>query len=408
MFGQNPWNSPTTVLAPTSHTTNNIAGNRPQWGSAVPNFTSYLASGPNSTNPLNDPGNSGTGFSANNSSSEALGGGLKGHKRKVSIDDASMKGLSPEPQEHQEQQYNQMNNNSNRAFRKHKSLANLRKNRSICFDENMPMPKSRVPNMFSNDFSATNSLTGGANRKRTRMEDARGKGELSLAKLLEPMEQKDLIDIIHTLTEKHPGILQDLRSLLPKPTVTSACRQLEKLERKLQESFPYNKSGVIYDDYTFSRVSPSLRELRDTILMYVDYFTHQGLESNVMRTENYGGEENDNLNPGRNGTLTHPCEWFSLLDSATTVATRMPQWNNEEYDSIRKDVLKQLSDGWLRAIIATCRWVKEGNIVGQYIVAEWERSLSFHARNSGFPNLFQPATHAFNHHILPALGIHHT
>ncbi|KAJ1670903.1 hypothetical protein EV182_007936, partial [Spiromyces aspiralis] len=207
--------------------------------------------------------------------------------------------------------------------------------------------------------------------------------------------------MIVSLSQKYPYLSEDITSIMPKPTVTAACKQLAKLERKLQNSFPYNKEGIVLDDYTFSRVSPALKELRNTIIMYVDYFTHQGLESTASAS---GGDKHPGLTTPTSA-LSHPCEWFTLLDNATTVATRMPQWNNEEYDSIRKDVLRQLSDGWLRAIIATCRWLKEGQMVGHYIVAEWERSLSFHAQTSGMPNLFQPATHAFSHHMLPILNM---
>ncbi|KAJ2741070.1 hypothetical protein GGI20_005443 [Coemansia sp. BCRC 34301] len=97
--------------------------------------------------------------------------------------------------------------------------------------------------------------------------------------------------------------------------------------------------------------------------MYLDHFTHYGLAS--ARSTH---EQPPNA-------LSHPAEWFDLLAQATDVATRMPKWDRPDNNDIRRDTLRQLADGWLRAIMATSRWIDEGHIVGRDMLEQWARQL---------------------------------
>ncbi|KAJ2310387.1 Tethering factor for nuclear proteasome sts1 [Coemansia sp. RSA 2611] len=209
-------------------------------------------------------------------------------------------------------------------------------------------------------------------RKRTRVGGA-GPSEVALDKLLEPLEAKDLRALLDTLVAQNPQLGAQVRQLVPQPTVSSACSQLERLQRRLLAAFPYNKAGPAADDYTFHRVRPALEELRDTIVMYLDHFTLQGLA---------GGS-----------ALSHPAEWFDLLAQATAVALRMPKWARAANDAVRGDTLRHLADGWLRAVLATARWADEGHTAGRDMLTRWAQRLELVYADE--PALFEPAVQAF-------------
>ncbi|KAJ1884778.1 Tethering factor for nuclear proteasome sts1 [Coemansia sp. S17] len=223
-------------------------------------------------------------------------------------------------------------------------------------------------------------------RKRTRVMDAAAPNEVSLDKLLEPLDEQSLRLLLDTLLVQNPLLAAQVRQLVPKPTVNSACSQLVRLERRLQAAFPYNKSGPATDDYTYHRVRPALEELRDTIVMYLDHFTHYGLASASSVTH----AQEQPLN-----ALSHPAEWFDLLTQATDVAMRMPKWDRRDNNEIRRETLRQLADGWLRAIMATSRWTEEGHLVGRGMLSQWAQQLDHFYANAGEPALLHPAVQAF-------------
>ncbi|KAJ1798386.1 Tethering factor for nuclear proteasome sts1 [Coemansia sp. RSA 2399] len=242
--------------------------------------------------------------------------------------------------------------------------------------------------------SGSRMSTGGYadGRKRTRMMDAATPNEVSLDKLLEPLEEKDLRSLLDVLISQNPALASQVRQFVPKPTVNSACRQLARLERRLQAAFPYNKAGTVSDDYTYHRVKPALEELRDTIVMYLDHFTHYGL---------VGSSDSDTKGSHTDcpvqlaNALSHPAEWFDLLTQATDVAVRMPKWDKAENNDIRRETLRLLADGWLRATMATSRWTEEGHLVGRDMLLQWAQQLGDFGSSCGEPSLFQPAIQVF-------------
>ncbi|KAJ1643414.1 Tethering factor for nuclear proteasome sts1 [Coemansia erecta] len=288
-------------------------------------------------------------------------------KRKASSEDESMDSSSPTPEP---------------ANRKIRSLGDTR----------------RLAHASASNARQPSSHTDG--RKRTRVMDAAAPNEVSLDKLLEPLEEKDLRSLLETLISQHPQLATQVRQLVPKPTVNSACSQLVRLERRLQASFPYNKSGPASDDYTYHRVRPALEELRDTIVMYLDHFTHYGLIGVYAGTDTDTNTSTDTsssseLAQAPSNALSHPAEWFDLLAQATDVAVRMPKWDKPENNEIRRDTLRQLADGWTRAVMATARWTEDGHIVGRDMLSQWAQQLDHFCSASGESALFQPAIQVF-------------
>ncbi|KAJ1728738.1 hypothetical protein LPJ61_003875 [Coemansia biformis] len=282
-------------------------------------------------------------------------------KRKASSEDESMDSSSPPPEP---------------TGRKIRSL-----------DPRLPGPDAEDPvaAVINSSPMGRRYVSG---RKRTRMTAAAAPNEVSLDKLLEPLEEKDLRQLLDTLVAQNPHLAAQVRQLVPKPTVNSACSQLVRLERRLQAAFPYNKSGPASDDYTYHRVRPALEELRDTIVMYLDHFTHYGLQPHAPAPGAGPATAAGNA-------LSHPAEWFDLLTRATDVAARMPRWDRPEHNAVRRETLRQLADGWLRAITAAARWTEGGHIVGRDMLVRWAQQLDGFYSGAGEPALFEPAVQVF-------------
>lgn len=69
------------------------------------------------------------------------------------------------------------------------------------------------------------------------------------------------MDLVSTLVESHPSLIDDIARLVPRPTVASVQTHLASLEAKLLAAYPYTKWGPGRDDYSFNRVKPALDEL---------------------------------------------------------------------------------------------------------------------------------------------------
>ncbi|KAJ2828234.1 Tethering factor for nuclear proteasome sts1 [Coemansia furcata] len=321
-----------------------------------------------------------------NNSQTSLEPGARRQKRKASSEDESMDSSSPTPEP---------------AVRKTHALADPRRYGgtegllSTSTSTDSPSARRIIAHPsaalhINAKNSAAVAQTGHRDgRKRTRLMDTAAPNEVSLDKLLEPLEEQSLRQLLDTLLTQNPLLAAQVRQLVPKPTVNSACSQLVRLERRLQAAFPYNKSGPATDDYTYHRVRPALEELHDTIVMYLDHFTHYGLASASSATQE-GQTQEQPLN-----ALSHPAEWFDLLTQATDVAMRMPKWDRPDNNEIRRETLRQLADGWLRAIMATSRWTEEGHIVGRGMVSQWAQQLDHFYANAGEPALLHPAVQAF-------------
>lgn len=78
---------------------------------------------------------------------------------------------------------------------------------------------------------------------------------------LENMDKEALIHVIQHFLNKQPGLIHDVMTYIPEPTISSAMNVLLEMEKKFIQSFPFNKHGVGRDDYTFSRVREPLADL---------------------------------------------------------------------------------------------------------------------------------------------------
>ncbi|KAG1454980.1 hypothetical protein G6F56_007184 [Rhizopus delemar] len=195
--------------------------------------------------------------------------------------------------------------------------------------------------------------------------------------LLENMDKEALIHVIQHFLNKQPGLIHDVMTYIPEPTISSAMNVLLEMEKKFIQSFPFNKHGVGRDDYTFSRVREPLADLIDTLIQYTHHFT---------------------------SAQVFPTTCFIFLDHATHIAHRLPTWDSEEHNTIQRNLYQQLNEFWKSAIQSTSSKLRQGEIYSPDTVSEWARSL---AQHNGFTHgyYFTESVHEFTKQLGSMIGL---
>ncbi|KAI9019620.1 Cut8 six-helix bundle-domain-containing protein [Phycomyces nitens] len=189
----------------------------------------------------------------------------------------------------------------------------------------------------------------------------------SNAALLATMNRDKLVSLLQGLLEGHPELRQDIMTYIPAPTIASATSVLQDMEKLLADSFPYSRHGPGRDAYTFSRVREPMRELIDTVTQYANHFT---------------------------SAIVFPTTCFSFLDLATHIAQRLPVWDNEEHNTMRRNLYRDLAGFWLNAVRSAAAKLQEGESYSTHTVSDWAKNL---AQHNGYTNgLFTDAVHEFS------------
>ncbi|KAI7891266.1 Cut8 six-helix bundle-domain-containing protein [Mucor mucedo] len=191
------------------------------------------------------------------------------------------------------------------------------------------------------------------------------------------MDKDALINIINSLLKKQPEVRQEIMNYIPAPTILSSMNVLIDLEKKFMNSFPFNKNGPGRDDYTFSRVREYLADLIDTILQYANHFT---------------------------SSQVFPSTCFSFLDHATHIAHRIPNWDNDENNALKRSLYQDLNDFWKLAIQTTSSNLRQGECYSPESVSEWAKSL---AQHNSFTNgyYFTESVHEFTRQLGYMIGL---
>jgi len=195
--------------------------------------------------------------------------------------------------------------------------------------------------------------------------------------ILDSMDKEQLITIISTVLNKQPELRQSIMNYIPSPTILSSMEVLVDMEKKFINSYPYNINGPGHDDYTFSRIKESLTDLIDTITQYANHFT----SSEVF-----------------------PTTCFSFLDHATHMAHRLPHWDNDDNNKLKKDLYHDLNSFWKSAIHSTASKLREGECYSPDSVSNWAKSLAQHNSFTG-GEYFMEAVHEFTKHLGFMIGL---
>ncbi|KAI8882423.1 nuclear envelope [Backusella circina FSU 941] len=193
--------------------------------------------------------------------------------------------------------------------------------------------------------------------------------------MLDTMDKGALINIINSVLQAHSEVREDIMSYIPEPTISSSVSVLHDMEKKFADSFPYNRNGPGRDDYTFSRVREYLTDLIDTITQYANHFT---------------------------SSLVFPTTCFAFLDHATHMAHRLPVWDSNVNNTLKKDLYQDLNDFWKIAIQTTASKLREGECYSPESVSAWAKNLAQH--NSFTGGLFTDAVHEFTKQLGSMIG----
>ncbi|KAL0082228.1 Cut8 six-helix bundle-domain-containing protein [Phycomyces blakesleeanus] len=193
----------------------------------------------------------------------------------------------------------------------------------------------------------------------------------SNAALLATMNRDKLVSLLQGLLEGHPELRQNIMTYIPAPTIASATSVLQDMEKQMVDSFPYSRHGPSRDAYTFSRVREPMGELIDTVTQYASHFT---------------------------SAIVFPTTCFSFLDLATHVAHRLPVWDNEEHNTMRRNLYRDLAGFWLNTVRSAASKLQEGESYSSHTVSDWAKSLAQH--NGHTNGLFTDAVHEFTRLLL--------
>ena len=174
---------------------------------------------------------------------------------------------------------------------------------------------------------------------------------LSLPRLLETLDADSLRAVLSQLSIRHPALTEEIETISPRPSVTSALTVLKTYETTLQRSFPFGDDHS--SDYAHNRVRVPLQHLLDALADFVPHF----------------------LPP----IETQASQSLAFLDGATEIIHRLPEWQSFQNNLPKQEAYEEVGTAWIVAI-------KEGSkrAGGMPLKYEgWEQCLQKHNEVSG-------------------------
>lgn len=183
---------------------------------------------------------------------------------------------------------------------------------------------------------------------------------------LETMDKDSLIQAIQYLLIKEPKLIRNVMAYIPEPTILSATNALLEMEKKLNNSFPFNKHGSGRDDYTFSRIREPLFDLADTLIHFINHFTSSRIFPTIS---------------------------FNFLDHAAHTVHRLPTWDTEENNALKENLYQQLNGFWKMTIQNASSKLCENETYNSDSINQWAKSLAQHNNFTG--GYFTESVHEF-------------
>lgn len=143
---------------------------------------------------------------------------------------------------------------------------------------------------------------------------------LPLSRLLEDLDKSGLQELIKNLCERHPGLNNEIYKHAPKPSVSRALATLSTLERNVQTAFPFG--GETKGEYAYNRVLPHIKELLNALMDYVPQFLPPVEE--------------------------HALETLAFVDGATSIISRLPDWNNPNHALTKREAFEEINGAWIQ------------------------------------------------------------
>lgn len=174
---------------------------------------------------------------------------------------------------------------------------------------------------------------------------------LPLSRKLETVDPSVLINILKTLSDRHPELQDEMAELCPNPTSGTALAKLSEYERNYQEAFPFG--GNPAGDYAYNRVKPALMQMLDALSDFTTAF----------------------LPPAESQASVS----LGFLDAATELIHRLPNWDNPMHNMSKQTAYEEITKAW---ILVLQEAAKRGAGI-QIHHGGWDMKLAKHNEQSG-------------------------
>lgn len=174
---------------------------------------------------------------------------------------------------------------------------------------------------------------------------------LSLDRLLETLDTDSLRNIIRNLSNRNPGLSEEITQIAPRPNIQSTVSVLRQYLQKLKSSFPLDPNPR--SDYSYDRVRPSWQALLNALADFTPHFLppHESQSSISL----------------------------DYLDAVTEIIHELPEWDTPSHNLAKQNAYEEISRAW--AVVIREASKRGGGIQLQY--SGWESKLRQHNERSG-------------------------
>ena len=187
--------------------------------------------------------------------------------------------------------------------------------------------------------------------KRLRTQQTYRVKQLPIIRMVESLDRTELQKLLDNICQKHPSIVEEISSLVPRVTTNSALEILNNHMNHIYNCLPYR--GDQRGDYAYLRVRPAIEEFLSALSDYTCHF----------------------LPPNE----AQPSNTLAYLDGATSLLHRLPDWDNIINNHNKHMVYEELTSAWILTIREACK--KANGMTLAY--GGWKQKLEKHNELSG-------------------------
>lgn len=169
---------------------------------------------------------------------------------------------------------------------------------------------------------------------------------LPTARLLEGLGTEALVGMLHTLSQRHPELDDEMRALVPRPSLHSTLAKLHDLSDKITQAFPYG--GDPAGEYAHQRVQPCVQDLLAALEDYTPHF--------LLPLEQ------------------QPMVSLAYLDGVSALLHKLPGWATRAHNAPRRGAYEAVARAWITTIKEAA---KRGGGVG-LVAGGWLEKIQRH------------------------------
>ncbi|OLL22555.1 Tethering factor for nuclear proteasome sts1 [Neolecta irregularis DAH-3] len=246
--------------------------------------------------------------------------------------------------------------NSSYALRAGSPAFNAISLHSIQSQQSSVQPKGKKRKASQDDsemssplFTARSLSSSPTSYKRHRCQAAGS--SLPLSRLIEHLDTSTLRSLLKELCERNLSLQQEVISIIPPITVSSALSSIQRLENDFRQAFPYG--GDPANDYSYNRVRGTLLNLMSALSDYTPHF----LPPNEKHINNS----------------------LVFVEGITSIVQRIPDFHNKLHNIQKSQAYAELDNAWVLCITEALK--HSGGI--SFMSAGWPAKIENHHKSTG-------------------------